>query len=44
VVELSVLHGFCGKRKEQSGTGYFFNTAAKMRVEKKAAAVVPSSS
>ena len=41
VVEFSVFHGLCGKRKEQSGTGYF-SQRVKARVEKKAA-VVPSS-
>jgi len=32
VVELSVLHGLLGKRKEQNGTRYFLEE----RVEKKA--------
>ena len=41
MVEFSVFHGLCSKRKVQSGTGYF-SQRVKARVEKKAA-VVPSS-
>jgi len=45
VVELSVLHGLCGKRKEDQRTKWIriFLTAVKTRVEKKAAVVTSRS-